>query len=247
MGAAFFRFEDFARELRAAATVDDALAVLQRTIEAMGFLCFDYGLGRASTPHPTSALDLEVQAHFATFRWESLYAERYQAHDLSALISMLRVTPWSYRHEYWNKELASLTREALGPIRDRSVRSGLGIPLHSPGGLFGLLHLGSGLSSAEFDRLDREVRADAALLAAYFHERMLQLLGPEQDRSGLHARERECLLWAGQGKTVWEISVILSLSQSTVKKHLVSAAAKLGVTTRTQAVARATARGLIRP
>jgi len=63
--------------------------------------------------------------------------------------------------------------------------------------------------------------------------------------SELTDREGECLLWAARGKTSWETAVILSVSESAVKKHLGSAAQKLGACTRTHAVALAITQGSI--
>jgi DNA-binding CsgD family transcriptional regulator len=54
----------------------------------------------------------------------------------------------------------------------------------------------------------------------------------------LTRREREILEWVGRGKTNVEIAEILWLSPSTVRKHLENAYGKLGVRTRTAAVAR---------
>ena len=54
----------------------------------------------------------------------------------------------------------------------------------------------------------------------------------------LTRREREILEWVERGKTNAEIAEILWLSPSTVRKHLENAYGKLGVRTRTAAVAR---------
>jgi DNA-binding CsgD family transcriptional regulator len=54
----------------------------------------------------------------------------------------------------------------------------------------------------------------------------------------LTAREREVLSWVARGKTNAEIARRLWLAPSTVRKHLENAYAKLGVNTRTAAVAR---------
>ncbi len=62
---------------------------------------------------------------------------------------------------------------------------------------------------------------------------------PELPRARLSAREVECLRWTAVGKTTWEISVILKLSEHTVTDYLQSAAAKLNAVNRTQAVAEA--------
>lgn len=56
--------------------------------------------------------------------------------------------------------------------------------------------------------------------------------------SGLTAREQEVLAWVARGRTNAEIGEALWLSPGTVRKHLENAFAKLGVRTRTAAVAR---------
>ena len=57
------------------------------------------------------------------------------------------------------------------------------------------------------------------------------------ERFGLTRREAEVLVWVTEGKTDWEIGVILGLSPRTVQKHLEHIYAKLGVENRTTAVA----------
>jgi DNA-binding CsgD family transcriptional regulator len=69
--------------------------------------------------------------------------------------------------------------------------------------------------------------ADGALLLEEGHEEI-----------ELTAREREVLAWVARGKTNPEIARLLSLAPSTVGKHLENVYAKLGVSTRTAAVAR---------
>jgi DNA-binding CsgD family transcriptional regulator len=70
-------------------------------------------------------------------------------------------------------------------------------------------------------------QADGALLLEERHE------GIE-----LTAREREILAWVARGKTNGEIAQLLWLAPRTVGKHLENVYAKLGVSTRTAAVAR---------
>jgi|ERR1017187_5294366 DNA-binding NarL/FixJ family response regulator len=55
----------------------------------------------------------------------------------------------------------------------------------------------------------------------------------------LTPRAAEALLWAAQGKTNSDIAVILGISESTVKKHLLEVFEKLGVETRSAATLRA--------
>jgi DNA-binding CsgD family transcriptional regulator len=64
------------------------------------------------------------------------------------------------------------------------------------------------------------------------------LLQEARDGLGLTAREREILASVSQGKTNSEIAECLWISPNTVRKHLENIYAKLGVRTRTGAVAR---------
>jgi DNA-binding CsgD family transcriptional regulator len=53
------------------------------------------------------------------------------------------------------------------------------------------------------------------------------------------------LRWRSQGKTDWEISQLIGISESTVKFHLENSRAKLGATNTIHAVAKAIVHGLI--
>ena len=77
--------------------------------------------------------------------------------------------------------------------------------------------------------------------------RLLQLRFDQgQPANDLTPREFDCLLWAAEGKTDWEISVILGISKSTVVKHLLSARDKLGAVNKAHAIAMALREKLIR-
>ncbi|GAA2927636.1 response regulator transcription factor [Streptomyces enissocaesilis] len=83
----------------------------------------------------------------------------------------------------------------------------------------------------------------SALAPAVAHRLMDRMRTPAQ---ALTRRELEVLQLVGDGLSNLQISKELFLSQATVKSHLVHIYAKLGVDSRTSAVAAATARRLIR-
>lgn len=62
----------------------------------------------------------------------------------------------------------------------------------------------------------------------------------------LTARELECLQWSAIGKSSWEISTILSISESAVNFHMANIRSKFDVGSRRQAVVQAIRFGLIR-
>jgi DNA-binding CsgD family transcriptional regulator len=83
-------------------------------------------------------------------------------------------------------------------------------------------------------------------LASYFHGHILRINGNDSQREILmSARELDCLKWTAAGKTAWEASIILGISERTVRFHLNAAREKLNCATTTQAVAKAVANHLI--
>ena len=87
-----------------------------------------------------------------------------------------------------------------------------------------------------------------SLVSTYAVGRAMQLhtmAGNTIDHIELTPRERECLKWAAVGKSEWEISQILGISEHTSEKHLLNAKSKLGAVNRVQAVAEAIRRGYI--
>ena len=81
-------------------------------------------------------------------------------------------------------------------------------------------------------------------LVPAFHS---SLSSSRNDHSPLSNREAEILTWASAGKTVWEQSKILNITESTVKYHLLNCYRKLNVNNRSQAVARGIELGLLSP
>jgi DNA-binding CsgD family transcriptional regulator len=87
---------------------------------------------------------------------------------------------------------------------------------------------------------------ECRILANYFHSHILRINGYDSERELLvSARELDCLKWTAAGKTAWEASVILGISERTVRFHLNAAREKLKCTNTTQAVAKAIANQLI--
>jgi DNA-binding CsgD family transcriptional regulator len=68
---------------------------------------------------------------------------------------------------------------------------------------------------------------------------------PDINKDVLSTREKEVLNWLKQGKSSWEISVILGISERTVNYHVYNIMEKLEVVNRPQALAVAARLGLI--
>ncbi len=124
---------------------------------------------------------------------------------------------------------------------DYDLRFGLCAPVHGMNGYQ------AGLSLAGHD-VERTPEANSAieLVTMYAFNRFAILRSRQQLKPAvLSAREREVMNWVAAGKTAWDTSVILSISEDTVNKTVTAAMHKLNAHTRAQAVAEAIKRGLI--
>jgi DNA-binding CsgD family transcriptional regulator len=101
-------------------------------------------------------------------------------------------------------------------------------------------------------RIQRSRRTEIVLdlLIPHLHQAMERTLKLAEKGLNPHGppladREKEVLKWLSQGKSNWDISKILGISQRTVKFHIENAMHKLGVSTRAHAVAIAIQYGLV--
>ena len=91
--------------------------------------------------------------------------------------------------------------------------------------------------------MERDPRTEFILeyVVPHMHQAFSRIVDRDRDRNRqgpqLSVREKEILKWARDGKSTWEISVILSISKDTVKFHIKNIMQKLQAVTRTQAVA----------
>ncbi|MDA8170044.1 MAG: autoinducer binding domain-containing protein [Nitrospiraceae bacterium] len=83
-------------------------------------------------------------------------------------------------------------------------------------------------------------------LTPHFHNAMARILR-KSAKAKLHIthREKEVLNWLKEGKSSWDISIILNISENTVNFHIKNIMEKLDATNRAQAVAAAIENDLI--
>jgi DNA-binding CsgD family transcriptional regulator len=133
---------------------------------------------------------------------------------------------------------------------DFGLKGGVSMPVHSPQGEMGILSFTLNNSNQKSNReITQEALPYVQLLASHVHEavrRVLALVDPD-GREPLTIREQECLRWAADGKTSWEISQLLGISERTVNFHLNNSMIKMDVCNRQHAIARAILQGLINP
>ena len=137
-------------------------------------------------------------------------------------------------------------RRMFDEASEAGLAAGVSVPLHGPGHCWGLMSF-AGERGRE-DTLGRRL-PDLHLLAHFVHEaaRPFARSRAAATLPELTRRERECLHWAAEGKTSWEMGQLLGVAERTAVFHLQNAARKLEVGGRQAAVARAVSLGLINP
>lgn len=122
--------------------------------------------------------------------------------------------------------------DALG---EAGVSEALCATSYGPKGAIASAHIG--FSDRDADPARRSVQLAGLLLTEYLLEAAVLADEPDPDPE-LTARERDCLAFVAEGKTDWEISVILGLAESTVRFHVDNARRKLDAVNRAQAAAK---------
>ncbi|MBN3841939.1 MULTISPECIES: LuxR family transcriptional regulator [Burkholderia] len=148
---------------------------------------------------------------------------------------------------YWDR--SSQGRNVVfDEAREHGLAEGITIPIHGANGEWSLFSVASD-SSLRHDRSHASAFVGQIQLSAFYMSEAARRLGEPTGLAirALTKREKECLLWAAQGKTSWEIGNILSISEPTVVFHLTNAKNKLQATNRRQAVAKAISLRLIQP
>ncbi len=221
------------------AAADDLLALYRTAFAELGFpyFCLAEGVQAGGIRSGQTFLG-EVKPS-----WARHYAEHgLAARDPMVDRAMEQLSPFIWSEVHFDNSEA---RRVMNQAADFGIRDGFVVPIHHlDGSMWGV-----SLGSEQTLDLSADERAAAHLLCLYFGAQGELLTrdatAPPKRRPLLSPRQRECLQWARYGKTDWEISEILSLSQATVIDHMNAAKRRLGVHTRTQAVIEALALGLI--
>lgn len=113
--------------------------------------------------------------------------------------------------------------------------------------VFGRVQFLAGVSMAFGRRSFDRIAQRAIEISTYALLERLTQLAPAKpvSRPRLSKRERDCIAFVAEGKSDWEISVILGIGAATVHTYVEQGKRKLGAHTRAQAVAHALALNLI--
>ncbi len=174
------------------------------------------------TDYPTAWLERYLEAGYALVDPAAQHAiDHVAAAPLDLLIA--------------EDEQTELKKQFMEDARDVGICTGITMPLRSPY-LSGFLNFNykNGVKNHAFIDL-------AGTFSTRLSEAMGRICASQHETGGYHSltlREKHVLYWGLNGKTAWETSIILGISQRTVNAHMVNSMTKLQCSNKFQMLSR---------
>jgi LuxR family quorum sensing-dependent transcriptional regulator len=194
---------------------------------------------------PTPGMSTQQQmASVVLHHWPDQWSQRYFSKGylfddptIRRLTSSAEPFLWS---DIEDRSGESFARRIMGEAKEFGLGFGFTIPMLTLDGQ------SAGLSIAgDHGELPPNIRGGMQLLATYSFARALSH-GEVTTPVTLTPRETDVLQWIAEGKTDWEISVILNVSEHLVDKMARQIRSKFGAVNRVHAVAQALRQGIVR-
>lgn len=230
--------QSFVERCERLASASELTRAFEDSLAQMGFRYF----ACCSHVNPGDPPPGTVAVHNYPDPWALSYAER-KLHDIDPVFLRAERTilPFFWDTPDFRASLTSAQEQILREAAGAGIDHGYTVPIHTPWAADS--HRAS--CSVVPDSGPISVRAYRAvqLMSIYLydsvrHRNELQVARDPDLSTGqvLSLRECQCLELAAQGKSDWEISRLLCISQHTVHKHIEAAKRRLGVSTRVQAI-----------
>jgi LuxR family quorum sensing-dependent transcriptional regulator len=234
-----YRVLETIERLQNAKNSQDVLGVLDQNIQVQNTGCEFFMLN--FLPQPSQRFEDMNLAHQVPRTWLDRVVERklFQV-DAALRHCQSTISPFKWIDAPFHPEKEPEYSELVELTQDFQIADGLMVPITSSNGTIGNFWAG-GYQAKDLERFSPIFQLIGH--AAFY--RLHALTGPKNSKVALTERETEILKWAANGKTAWEIGVILSISKRTVEWHFKQAEKKLGTTNRLQTVAFALTHSLI--
>ncbi len=230
---------DFVETCETLTSVEAVMRAIRPIVGDLGFSSFILtGLPLLNRPlEPLVLLD----------SWPSGWMERYSSRNYFEVDPvgqnvLATSSPFLWGDAPYRRD-KTLSRQMMGEAAEFGLRDGFCVPIHGATGwqsAFSFAH------DCPIDASPGEL-AIAHLLALTTYGRLRILHGEELPARRLTPREREVLVWAAAGKSAWETSALLGISEATVITHLGHIRRKLNAANTTHAVVVALQVGELQP
>jgi len=226
----------------------ESVADLEQSFLKLCELCdLEYYLFSSTKATSLSAPEIFVLSNYPT-EWYKLYFDNdFKKYDPVVRYCFENASPIMWSTLVNNEKYCCPNGlQIMQDSQTAGLVDGMSVPVKAPSGEICIFSLASGDAANLSSRL-----LEALPYAQYFShlvfEAYLRLNIENSEIKPLTPKEKESLFWACEGKTAWETSQIMGVSERTVNFHMSSVTAKLCAVNRQHAVAKAIMYGLIKP
>lgn len=208
----------FAEVVRKLTSPDDLNRVVEEICREIGFRRFGYG---HHYDHNVGITEAFFHHNYPENWSEPFIARNYYLND-PVVRACRGGVPYHWAKLPQILSLTEIEQELMAAAKGEDVRDGFTIPIDDAEGYGASFNF---VTPSKKRRLKEGDYLMATLIGrvAFEAARLMHLdetVSVEDDRPRLSQRQRDCLVLAAQGKTDWEISRILGISQETVKLHI---------------------------
>ncbi|MBC7905156.1 MAG: LuxR family transcriptional regulator [Rhodospirillaceae bacterium] len=238
--------DDFITGLTTVTTVDSARELFTKTLHCLDVGHYAYLGLRFRNAGPRG------KPFFIT-TYPQPWVEHYDNNNYLQIDPVMQDAPSRSTPMHWGtrehrKQMSPRQKRFLNEAAEMGLCQGAAIPIHAAGGEFGLVSVAVDATPRQFDTMMRTHQHQLHLISLYYHAHVAEkFISNESPKVSVTTRERECLLWSALGKSSWEISEILTISEATVNFHMQNAMRKLEVYSRPHAIVKAVMMGIISP
>lgn len=228
-------FQHFIDGLAESADTTDLRKVLSAAGAALDLSCFAY------IALPCRRRDRPLLISTYPVSWTDHYLmNHYEKIDPVIVEALTGPEPFEWGSGRSSRSLTRLQQQFFEEATQFGIRCGLRFRFTIRVALLRAVTFAADEHRPAFQRCIESNKRVLQLMAMYFHAHARRKLAPQGivDGVSLSPRELECLEWAAQGKSAWDIGQLLNISRRTAAFHLDNAKTKFGVRTICQAVAK---------
>lgn len=223
-------------------------ALTSEILENYGFNAFSYiGFNPPTTENVPYINSTFVQSTYPK-AWLSQYIKNdYLYSDPIIAYAKTSLIPFRWDGEEMYFNVTPAQKRVLNEGKKFGIARGVVVPVHAPRGEFAIFAMASNKDARTIQLIWETKKTDLHLIGIYYHAAVWENILKQkiQPTPILSPRELQCLQWAARGKTLWETSQILGISEGTAKTHLKAVLKKMDTSNKTHAVSKALVHGLI--
>jgi len=228
-------FQSFVDRLSDSADETALRDAMAEAATALDLRCFAH----LSLPHRSGDIARLISTYPSA--WTTYYLQNhYERLDPVILQALASTEPFEWGLDVSQIAMSEAQEQLFEEAAQFGIRYGFTIPIHDGRGPVAAVTFAADERYPAFQRRVEDHARVLQLMAIYFHAHARRRFAADRFVAGvaLSPREFECLAWAAQGKSAWDIGQILGITRRTAAFHLENAKAKLGVRSICQAVAR---------